>query len=167
MSIKRLEELRNKYPRQALELGLVSGRISFETGLENPDYEDDYVQDMIEENILEIIDLVSNQGHSGSTHGYMCSLLIPLLRDKPIAPLTGRDWEWHQDYFEPGPDCWQNRRCSFVFKDGDRAYNSHGKSFSDDGGETWFIGHDSRVDITFPCASKDLETEYVIIEKEK
>lgn len=35
----RLEELRNKYPRWALELDLVSGRVSSETGLVNPNYE--------------------------------------------------------------------------------------------------------------------------------
>ena len=162
----RLEELKRKYPRQALELDLVSGRISPETGLPNPDYEHDDIQDRMEEYVLEVIDVIDNQGHSGSTHGYFCSMLIPLLKDKPITPLTGNDWEWQRREVM-GDELLQNRRCYSVFKEGNRAYNVHGKAFSDDGGDTYFTCRESNVDISFPCSCKDLETEYVIIDKEK
>lgn len=161
----RLEELRNKYPRMALELDLVSGRVSHETGKVNPDYAPDPMQDHMEENVLEIIDLVDAQGHSGFTHNYMLKLLIPLLENKPITPLTGKEWEWDvKDFLDE--QILQNNRCSQVFKVGDRTYNLFGKTFSDDGGDTWYTNQDSSVDITFPCAYEDLKTKCVIIEKE-
>lgn len=161
----RLEELRNKFPAWALELDLVSGRVSSETGLINPNHEPDNMQDAIELQVLEVLDLIYGQGHSGFSHGYFCNLLIPLLKSKPITPLTGRDWEWEINSFSDGP--MQNKRCSQVFKEGDRAYNIYGRAFSDDGGDTWYTSRESRVDISFPCTTKDLETEYVIIEGEE
>lgn len=161
----RLEELRNKYPKWAFELDLVSGRVSPETGLVDPEYESDPMQDSMELQVLEVLDLIDGQGHSGFSHGYFCNLLIPLLKNMPITPLTGRDWEWNNKYCHSEKGTWQNSRCSRVFKEGDRAYNYQGRAFSNDG-EVWYTSSDSRKDITFPCSMKDLETEYICL-KEK
>lgn len=157
---ERLDELRKKHPIAARELDLVSGRVDPETGLVRPEHEADELQDRIELNVLEVLDIISEQGHSGFSHGYMCSLLIPLLKDMPITPLTGKDWEW-------GTECSvaQNNRCFKVFRRGDgTAYNTEGYAFSDNEGKTWWTNGDSHKDISFPCSNKDLETEYVIKE---
>jgi hypothetical protein len=160
MNIERLKELREKHPVAALELDLVSGRVDAETGLVRPEHEADELQDRIELNVLEVLDIISEQGHSGFSHGYMCSLLIPLLKDMPITPLTGKDWEWGTDICST-----QNKRCSKVFEDEQgRAYNVEGYAFSHDGGNVWYTNGDSRKYITFPCSNEDLETEYVIKE---
>lgn len=158
---ERLKELRERYPREARELDLVSGRVDPETGLVRPDHKPDEMQDHMELCVLEVLDLIDKQGHSGFSYGYMLGLLIPLLRDLPITPLTGKDWEW-------GTNCsvTQNNRCPKVFKRADgTAYNSEGRAFSDDGGKTWWGSRDGWKDITFPCSYKDLEIEYVIREK--
>lgn len=160
---ERLNELRQNHPGAALELDLVSGRVDPETGLVNPDHEPDEMQDRIELNVLEVLDVIAKQGHSGLSHGYMLGLLIPLLRGLPILPLTGKDWEWGTRVCSA-----QNKRCPKVFKDNDgRTYNIEGRAFSDDGGKTWWGNADSHKDITFPCSSEDLETEYILKEKEK
>lgn len=159
---ERLNELRKKYPGATLELDLVSGRVDPETGLIRPEHEADELQDCMELNVLEVLDVIAEQGHSGFSHSYMLGLLIPLLKDMPITPLTGRDWEW-------GTECSvaQNNRCSKVFKREDgTAYNIEGRAFSDDGGKTWWGNRDGWKDVTFPCSYKDLETEYVIKEEQ-
>ena len=62
--------------------------------------------------------------------------------------------------------CLQNKRYSAVFKDKDgTAYNIEGKVFSDDG-EVWYMGKDSRVNVTFPYVVPN-EPEYVHTNKEK
>lgn len=163
MNYDRLYALRNKFKQAALELDLVSGRIDPDTGLENPNYEPDYLQDLMEYNVLEILDLIHEQGHSGFSHGYLLSLLIPLLEGKPITPLTGKDWEW-------GTSCGgvtQNNRCCQVFKREDgSAFNAKGMAFSSDGGRSWWTNADSHTDISFPCSRKDLETKRVYVKEE-
>lgn len=159
--INRLNELREKHPRATRELDLLSGRVDKETGLLNTDHEPEEMQEWIELDVLEVIDLIAQQGHSGFSHGYMLSLLIPLLKDLPITPLTGKDWEWGTG---AGDD--QNNRCSKVFRRKDRtAYNIDGYAFSDNGGKTWYRNKNSWKDITFPCKSKDLETVYICKEE--
>lgn len=157
-----LEELREKFPNAALELDLVSGRVNPETGEKIEDFKSDEMQDWIEKCVLDVLDLIANQGHSGFSHGYLLTLLIPLLKGKPITPLTGNDWEWDNEY-----GLIQNKRCFSVFKDQDgSAYYTEGYAFSDDGGKTYWTNRESRKAITFPCDNKQLETEYVILEKE-
>lgn len=167
MNTEKLKELREKHPSVALELDLISGRVSPETGLENPDYKPDEMQDLMEFYVLEVMDVISEQGHSGFSHGYLVSLLIPLLRGLPITPLTGNDWEWVKGL--GGGDYYQNKRCFSVFKDGANAvaYNTNGYAFSDNGGESYYTCAASHKNITFPCTSKELETEYIVKEAMK
>lgn len=50
-------------PSGALELDLVSGRVSPETGLIDPEYESDPMQDAMELQVLEVLDLIDGQGN--------------------------------------------------------------------------------------------------------
>lgn len=161
MDINKLNALREKHPDAALELDLVSGRVSPETGAENPDHKPDEMQNYMELCVLEVIDTIAEQGHSGFSHGYMLGLLIPLLKDHPITPLTGHEWEWNHI-----GSTYQNKRCPQVFKEGKNGmpYNSEGYAFSDNG-KSWYTSRDSRKYLTFPCSSKDLDTEYIIKEE--
>jgi hypothetical protein len=160
--MSKLTELREKYPRYALELDLLSGRVDPQTGMAVPDYKSEPMQDTIELDVLDIMDLIEKQGHTGSSHGYLLSVLIPMLKGLPVTPLTGEEWEWGP------PNSWcgsrQNKRCYHVFleKDG-TAYNTNKYAFSDDGGLSWYVNIDSHAKITFPCSGEDLETEYVYV----
>ena len=101
------------------------------------------------EDILELVEVFSNQGHSGFSAGYCVNLLEKLLRFRPIAPLTGEDSEWNLLDYDTEP-IYQNKRCSRVFKDADgRPYDIEGKVFTDSDGVSYTNGN-SRVYIEFP-----------------
>jgi len=107
------------------------------------EHDEDGVQDRMDANILELLEVLSKQGHSNFTANYVLNMFDRLSHFLPLTPLTGEDDEWNEYS--------QNKRCPTVFKDADgRAYNSDGKIFSNDGGKTWFTNKDSKVYISFP-----------------
>ena len=110
----------------------------------------------IQENILELLKVFSAQGHSGMSAPYCINTFSKLANFESLAPLTGEDDEWAQ-VGEDG-DCYQNIRCSHVFKDKDgRAYDIQGRIFREPNGGC-YTSRDSRVYITFPYVPT---TEYV------
>lgn len=109
--------------------------------------DEDGMQEHMNSNILEMVRLFSEQGHSGFSAGYALSVLERLLRFKPISPLTGEDDEWR----EVCHGSWQNKRCSSVFKDKDgKAHDIDAIIVSDNGGITWFSSGRFRKEVTFP-----------------
>ena len=133
---------------------------------------DDEMQEAICTHVLKLIEIFSEEGHSGSTAPYAIKLFERLAMFKPIAPLTGEDWEWHDVSEYSGTTTYQNRRCSSVFKDGDgEAYNIDGKVFwewyKDEDGKpfkSYYTGSESFVPITFPYVPK---REYVFVPNEQ
>jgi len=67
----------------------------------------------IQENILELLEVFSKQGHSGSSAPYCINLFKKLASFEPLAPLTFKDDEWN----EIDTNVYQNNRMSSVFKD--------------------------------------------------
>ena len=129
---------------------------------ESGNYSDE-MQEMICRHVLALLDVFSNEGHSGSSAPYAINMFARLAKFEPIAPLTGEDWEWNEVSERMGSKCWQNKRASHVFKDEDGAYDINGKvfwewavSYDDDGkpnGEahkSYYTSRDSRVPVTFP-----------------
>ena len=109
--------------------------------------EDDEMQIMINNQILEIIKLFADQGHSGFSSSYAIKIIERLMRWKPIKPLTGEDDEWNKRR----DNCWQNKRCSSVFKENGIAYDIDECVISDDGGHRWFYSDIiPNTPITFP-----------------
>jgi hypothetical protein len=106
------------------------------------------------EHLLHMVDVFSEEGHSGFSASWAVSVLEKLLRYEPLAPLTGVDGEW----MEVGEGVWQNVRCSHVFKNtAHGAYDINGKVFRDPDGSCWTNG-ESHVPVVFPYTPK---TEYV------
>lgn len=123
---------------------------------------DDEMQQEINKDILEIVKVFSEQGHSGFSASYALNIITRLLDWKPIGALTGEEDEW----IDVGNNTCQNNRCSAVFrrgKDNSTAYYLDGKVFSDDGGETWYTNQDSVVPVTFPYTVPE-KPEYIILE---
>lgn len=113
----------------------------------------------IQENLLELLTVFANQGHSGFSANYCINAFSKLAKFEPLTPLTGEDWEWQ----EVGPGQWQNIRCSRVFKDEHgQAYDIEGKVFVEEDGYA-YTSSDSFVYVNFPYTPK---TEYVNITKE-
>jgi len=110
----------------------------------------DTMQQEIISNILELIEVFSNQGHSGFSGNYALQYFNRLVCFKPILPLTGEDDEWKaidDSGFE------QNKRYSSVFRknhDNSTAYDYEGKIFRRKSDGTCYTSKDSRIPITFP-----------------
>lgn len=108
----------------------------------------------IMENLFELLEVFDKQGHSGSSAPMVAGMFKKLALFEPLAPLTGKDDEW----MEVADNCWQNIRCSHVFKGADgRAYDIDGIIFRDEDGST-YTNIESRVYVAFPYTP---ERQYV------
>lgn len=135
---------------------------------ENGNFKDE-MQELICKHVLKLLEVFDGEGHSGTSAPYTINLFDTLARFKPIAPLTGEDWEWHDVSRYSGRDngpVYQNIRASHVFKDNNGAYDIDGKVFwewarrdldEDEEGypgttiyKTYYTSYDSRVPVTFP-----------------
>ena len=124
----------------------------------------DEMQRMLCEQVMDLLRMFSEHGHSGTTAPYAVNLFKSLAMFEPIVPLTGEDWEWT----EVGSNMFQNKRCGHVFKDSKdgQAYDSEGRIFyewrerpldEDEKGypgthryKIHFTSRDSKVYINFP-----------------
>jgi hypothetical protein len=69
--------------------------------------------------VMELIEVFSNQGHSGMSAPYVVSIFNELANFKPLLPITGKDEEWGNiKDIGDGEPYYQNKRCSALFKDG-------------------------------------------------
>ena len=93
---------------------------------ENGKFNDEMQEDICK-HVLKLLDVFADEGHSGFSAPYAIDLFKRLAMFKPIAPLTGEDWEWS----DTGHDVYQNRRCSSVFKNKQtgKCYDIDGKVF--------------------------------------
>jgi len=115
----------------------------------------------MQENVLQLLEVFSKQGHSGFSAPYCVSMFEKLARFEPLGPLTGEDHEWNDVSDMGGRDygpLWQNNRASHVFKDSDGAFDVDGVIFREPNGCT-FIGRYSRVPVTFPYTPKRVYAE--------
>lgn len=118
-------------------------------------------------NILQVLDVVSNQGHSGFSFGYFFSILKRVMNYKPITPILNIDGEWEKSSFD---NSFVHKRCSQIYK----TFNEETKEyeyFDTDG--RYFINPDSscykskesEIKITFPYSVPD-KPEYVKVDEE-
>jgi len=68
----------------------------------------------IQENVFALLEAFSKQGHSGSSAPYCVRYFEKLALFKPLSPIKCDDAEW----MECGPNTFQNKRLSSVFKEG-------------------------------------------------
>jgi hypothetical protein len=105
--------------------------------------------------ILRVVQVFAEQGHSGGSASIVgprvAWVIERLLAFEPITPLTGEPHEWvdiSEHWGEEG--CYQNKRCSHIFKDGDVAYNIEAIVFKERGGGVYQNGVKSARRVTFP-----------------
>lgn len=125
----------------------------------------DEMQKSICKHVLDLLVTFEDEGHSGSSAPYAVDLFSKLALFKPIAPLTGENWEWMEVSDGDSGTLYQNIRCSHVFKDDNGAWDIDGKVFwewyTDEDGEkhkSYFTDRESKVPVVFPYTPK---TEYV------
>lgn len=113
----------------------------------------------IVENLFELLEVFGKQGHSGFSAPYCIKMFAKLALFEPLCPLNGTDEEWNK----VSDECFQNRRCSHVFKDVDgRAYDINGKIFREPDGSC-YTSKDSRVFIEFPYTPKKEYIDVVLV----
>ena len=134
----------------------------------DPNGDPDDVNTWLAEGTMELLEIFSNQGHSGSSASYAIALFETLALCKPISPLTGNDDEWD----EVDENFFQNRRNPVIFKNGKdgQAYWVEGKVFWNwcsvpdlyDGKpfKSYFTCKESSVNIDFPWTQPE-KPEYV------
>ena len=127
----------------------------------DPNDKEDGPDKWIQENLLDLLRVMSMQGHSGFSAGYLVSAFSKLARYEPLVPLTGADDEW----LDHGSGVYQNNRCGTVFKQPDRfngqAYNIDGIIFREPDG-VCYTNSASCVPIVFPYIPN---SEYVDVPK--
>lgn len=97
--------------------------------------------------IMRLVKVFANEGHSGYSAPLAIDLFSQVARFEPLLPLSGEEGEWNQ----VAEDCWQNKRCSHVFKDAQgNAYDSEGRLFKSKKTGGVFATQNSRVPVTFP-----------------
>ena len=123
---------------------------------------DDEMRESICQDLVQVIETIVDQGHSGFSLTYLIKQLTVLLKQEPLAPLTGEADEWVQVQ----DNLYMNKRCSRVAKysKDKEAYDIEGqvyyeKNVDKDGNEykTYFIKTPFKS-ITFPYTPT---TEYL------
>lgn len=124
----------------------------------------DEMQQLANKCILELMQTLSSQGHSGFSVGYVMRIFNKLSAGKTLSPLTGEGSEWNRVDMEglspEGGESFQNLRDSSVFMDidaeGKTTYRQVGAMrFYSDG--SWVTCGDSSLIIdSFPFTPVDL-----------
>lgn len=69
----------------------------------------------IQENVIELLETFSKQGHSGSSAPFCINYFNKLASFEPLSPIACNDTEWA----EVSDGMFQNKRLSSVFKNGE------------------------------------------------
>lgn len=72
----------------------------------------------IQEAVLELLEVFSKQGHSGSSAPFAIHYFKKLANHEPLAPIMCTDDEWNSCADMGDDPDFQNNRCSAVFKHG-------------------------------------------------
>lgn len=117
---------------------------------------------MLGDAVMKMIKVFADEGHSGFSAPMAIRIFEKVARFEPLTPLTGADDEWMEVDCPSRGDgekafCYQNVRCSHVFKDNNGAYDIEGRIFREPDGSC-FTSYDSLVAVTFPYTPKH---EYV------
>lgn len=124
---------------------------------ENGKFIDEW-QELICAQVVDLLNMFAHHGHSGSSAPYALNMFDRLAKFKPLAPITGEDWEWADvSGFSDGTR-YQNKRCSSIFKDADgKAYDIDGKVFwewnvREDGSpyKSYYTDGGCHTPVTFP-----------------
>lgn len=115
-------------------------------------YNFDFYGNMMNKAVLEVLQTLVNQNHSGMSAPIVIKLVDRLWAWKPLTPLTGEDDEWKESH----GSVLQNKRYSSVFKNKEtgEAYDIEGRIFAEPDGVT-FTCRESRVSVEFPYMPPD------------
>jgi len=124
----------------------------------------------MQEGTMELLEVFSKQGHSGSSAPHAIALFKKLAAFEPLCPVQGTDDEWNDvSSFGGGKIHYQNNRCSALFKEADgTCHYNDGIVFKGEDDYDTFIGSvediKSSQEVKFPFTPK---TFYINVRREK
>lgn len=118
-------------------------------------YDFDFYGDNMNKAVLEVLKVLSDQGHTNLSASIVIQFVDRLWSWKPLTPLTGEDDEWIS---EPKfmDHTLQNKRYSAVFKNKEtgECYDVEGRIFAEPAGIK-FTCRESKVPVEFPYMPPD------------
>ena len=112
------------------------------------------MQNMMNNDVLELLKVFSEQGHSGFSAPIATRLFYKLANHKLIAEVEDNPDDWDENG--------QHKYISSVFKREDgTCYYMYGRLFAEPGSDNFFYNRASNIDVTFPIKPYDLESKYL------
>ena len=112
------------------------------------------MQNMMNNDVLELLKVFSEQGHSGFSAPIAIRLFSKLANHKLITEVEDNPDDWDENG--------QHKYISSIFKREDgTCYYLYGKLFAEPNSDNFFYNKASNVDVTFPIKSSDLKSKYI------
>ena len=112
------------------------------------------MQKMMNNDVLELLKVFSEQGHSGFSVPIATKLFYRLANHKLITEVEDNPDDWNENG--------QHKFISSIFKRNDgTCYYLYGRLFAEPNSDNFFYNKASNVDITFPIKPSDLQSEYI------
>ena len=112
------------------------------------------MQNKMNNDVLELLKVFSEQGHSGFSAPIATRLFYKLANHKLITEVEDNPDDWDENG--------QHKYISSIFKrDDGSCYYMYGRLFAEPNSDNFFYNKASNVDITFPIKPSDLQSEYI------
>ena len=112
------------------------------------------MQNKMNNDVLELLKVFSEQGHSGFSASIATRLFYKLANYKLVTEVEDNPDDWN----EYG----QHKYITSIFKREDgTCYYMYGRLFAEPNSDNFFYNKASNVDITFPIKPSDLQSEYI------
>ena len=112
------------------------------------------MQIMMNNNVMELLKVFEEQGHSGFSAPIAIKLFSKLANYKLITEIEDNPEDWDENG--------QHKYIPSVVKREDgTCYYIYGTSFAEPDSDSFFICKESQSDVKFPLKPSDLETKYI------
>ena len=112
------------------------------------------MQNMMNNDVLELLKVFQEQGHSGFSAPIATKLFYKLANYKLITEVEDNPDDWDEEG--------QHKYISSIFKREDgTCYYMYGRLFTEPDRDAFFCSKESNIDITFPVKPSDLESKYI------
>ena len=118
------------------------------------DTDERYMQEMMNNDVIELLKVFEEQGHSGFSASWAINLFSKLAKYKLITEIEDNPEDWDENG--------QHKYISSIFKrDDGTCYYMYSRLFAEPNSDNFFYNKASNVDITFPIKLYDLQSEYI------
>ena len=118
------------------------------------DTDERYMQEMMNNDVMELLKVFEEQGHSDFSAPTVISLFSILANYRLVTEVEDNPDDWDENG--------QHKYISSIFKRKDgTCYYMYGRLFAEPNSDNFFYNKASNVDVTFPIKPFDLESRYI------